>query len=101
MLSVVLVTRLKLSTDLTELFPKTAEADMLARVTHVFGGGDVAPVLLRGEDASEVERGRRFVRRARSSPCCRRWPPGRCGRRRSLRSSIRISPPSRRRSRRW
>ena len=55
-LSVVLVTRLKLSTDLTELFPKTAEADMLARVTHVFGGGDVAPVLVRGEDAAEAER---------------------------------------------
>ena len=55
-LSVVLVTRLKLSTDLTELFPKTAEADMLARVTHVFGGGDVAPVLVRGDDAGEVER---------------------------------------------
>ena len=46
-LAVVLVTRLKLSTDLTELFPQTAEASMLARVTRVFGGGDVAPVLLR------------------------------------------------------
>ena len=55
-LSVILTTRLKLSTDLTELFPKTAEADMLARVTHVFGGGDVAPVLVRGDDPAEVER---------------------------------------------
>ena len=55
-LSVVLVTRLRLSTDLTELFPKTVEAEMLARVTHVFGGGDVAPVLVRGDDAAEVER---------------------------------------------
>ena len=55
-LSVVLVTRLKLSTDLTELFPKTVEAETLARVTHVFGGGDVAPVLVRGDDAAEVER---------------------------------------------
>lgn len=54
--SVVLVTRLKLSTDLTELFPRTAEAEMLARVTHVFGGGDVAPVLVRGDDPAEVER---------------------------------------------
>lgn len=53
--SVVLVTRLRLSTDLTELFPHTAEAEMLARVTHVFGGGDVAPVLLRGDDAADVE----------------------------------------------
>ena len=52
--SIVLVTRLKLSTDLTELFPKTAEAEMLARVTHVFGGGDVAPVLVRGDDPAEV-----------------------------------------------
>ena len=55
-LSVVLVTRLKLSTDLTELFPRTVEAETLARVTHVFGGGDVAPVLVRGDDAAEVER---------------------------------------------
>ena len=55
-ISVVLVTRLKLSTDLTELFPNTAEAAMLARVTRVFGGGDVAPVLLRGDDPAEVER---------------------------------------------
>ncbi len=54
-LSVVLVTRLKLSTDLTELFPRTAEASMLARVTHVFGGGDVAPVLLKGDDPAAVE----------------------------------------------
>ena len=54
-LSVVLVTRLKLSTDLTELFPRTAEASMLARVTRVFGGGDVAPVLLKGDDPAAVE----------------------------------------------
>ncbi|MDB4945701.1 MAG: rane protein exporter [Labilithrix sp.] len=53
--SIVLVTRLKLSTDLTELFPHTAEAEMLARVTRVFGGGDVAPVLLRGDDRAAVE----------------------------------------------
>jgi predicted RND superfamily exporter protein len=58
-LSVVLVTRLKLSTDLTELFPRTVEAETLARVTHVFGGGDVAPVLVRGEDPAEVERAAR------------------------------------------
>ena len=44
-LSVVAITRIKLSTDLTDLFPRTAEAEMLARVTHVFGGGDVAPVV--------------------------------------------------------
>jgi predicted RND superfamily exporter protein len=55
-LSVVAITRIKLSTDLTDLFPRTAEAEMLARVTHVFGGGDVAPVLVRGDDPAEVER---------------------------------------------
>ncbi len=54
-ISLILVTRLELSTDLTELFPKTAEAEMLARVTHVFGGGDVAPVLVRGDDPVLVE----------------------------------------------
>lgn len=53
--AIVIVTRLKLSTDLTELFPRTAEANMLARVTHVFGGGDVAPLLVRGDDVAEVE----------------------------------------------
>ncbi len=58
-LSVVLVTRLKLSTDLTELFPRTVEAETLARVTHVFGGGDVAPLLVRGDDPAEVERAAR------------------------------------------
>jgi predicted exporter len=55
-LSVVLVTRLRLSTDLTELFPRTAEAAMLTRVTHVFGGGDIAPLLVVGDDSAEVER---------------------------------------------
>lgn len=53
-LAVVMVTRLRLSADLTELFPRTPEADMLARVTHVFGGGDVAPLLVRGDDPAEV-----------------------------------------------
>jgi uncharacterized protein len=56
LLSVVLVTRLRLSSDLTQLFPQTAEAEALARVTRVFGGGDVALVLLRGEDPDAVER---------------------------------------------
>jgi len=53
--SIVMVTRLKLSTDLTELFPRTAEAEMLARVTRVFGGGDVGLVLVRGREAASVE----------------------------------------------
>ncbi|AKU95892.1 membrane protein, exporter [Labilithrix luteola] len=55
-LSIFLVTRLRLSRDLTELFPATAEASALARVTRVFGGGDVALVLLEGDDPAEVER---------------------------------------------
>ena len=67
-LSVVLVTRLKLSTDLTELFPRTAEASMLARVTHVFGGGDVAPVLLKGLDRRGVVALQQVKRRRRSGP---------------------------------
>jgi len=54
--SIVLITRLRLSTDLSELFPHTVEADMLARVTRVFGGGDVGLVIVRGTDAAEVER---------------------------------------------
>ena len=54
-LSALLVTRLKLSTDLTELFPRTPEALMLARVTRVFGGGDVAPVLVQGAEGAAVE----------------------------------------------
>jgi predicted RND superfamily exporter protein len=48
--------RLELSKDLTTLFPHTPEADALARVTRAFGGGDVALVLVRGEDPAAVER---------------------------------------------
>jgi predicted RND superfamily exporter protein len=54
--SLLATTRLRLSRDLTELFPRTAEADALARVTRIFGGGDVGLVLLRGEDPDDVER---------------------------------------------
>jgi predicted RND superfamily exporter protein len=46
---------LHLSSDLTALFPHTREADALARVTRAFGGGDVAMVLVRGEDPPAVE----------------------------------------------
>lgn len=52
--SVGIVTRLRLSRDLTELFPETPEAAMLARVTRLFGGGDVALVLLRGKAVEDV-----------------------------------------------
>ncbi len=53
--AIAVVTRLRLSTDLTELFPRTAEAEMLARVTRVFGGGDVGLVIVRGSDPMTVE----------------------------------------------
>ncbi len=53
--SLALASRLQLSRDLTELFPRTPEAEALVRVTRVFGGGDVALVLLRGEQAEDVE----------------------------------------------
>lgn len=52
--SIAVVARLRLSRDLTELFPKTAEAHALARVTKAFGGGDVALVLLEGDDEAEL-----------------------------------------------
>ncbi|MDF2695269.1 MAG: rane protein exporter, partial [Labilithrix sp.] len=54
-------TRLELSKDLTTLFPRTPEAEALARVTRAFGGGDVALVLVRGEDAANVERAAEVV----------------------------------------
>ena len=54
-LSCYFVTRLSLSKDLTTLFPHTREADKLAEVTRAFGGGDLALVLVRGEDPAAVE----------------------------------------------
>jgi predicted RND superfamily exporter protein len=53
--SMIVMTRLSLSRDLTDLFPDTPEASMLARVTRLFGGGDVALVLLRGDDPAAVD----------------------------------------------
>lgn len=53
--SLYLVTRLSLSKDLTTLFPHTREADKLAEVTRAFGGGDLALVLVRGDDAAAVK----------------------------------------------
>jgi uncharacterized protein len=49
------VTRLRISSDLSLLFPAQREAAALARFAHVFGGGDLGVVLLRGKDADEVE----------------------------------------------
>lgn len=60
-LSVALVTRLSLSKDLTTLFPHTREAETLAEVTRAFGGGDLALVLVRGDDPDAVARAARAV----------------------------------------
>ncbi len=48
-------TKLRLSNDLTDLFPNRGEAAMLTRYLRGFGGGDLAVVLLRGKDPAEVE----------------------------------------------
>ncbi len=53
-ISLVVSSRLKLSGDLTDLFPKGPEAEALATFTRAFGGGDVGLVLVRGEDPTEV-----------------------------------------------
>ncbi|HEY2512619.1 MAG TPA: hypothetical protein VGI39_17250, partial [Polyangiaceae bacterium] len=48
-------TRLSLSGDLTSLFPDKGQAAALGRFTHAFGGGDVATVLVRGDDPDAVK----------------------------------------------
>ncbi len=45
---------LRISGDLSTLFPAKGEAAALGRYSRVFGGGDVGLVLLRGDDADEV-----------------------------------------------
>ena len=52
--SLVASSRLRLSGDLTDLFPKGPEAEALATFTRAFGGGDVGVILVRGEDPAEV-----------------------------------------------
>ncbi len=47
-------TRLRISSDLSTLFPSEGEAAALGRYTRAFGGGDVGLVLVRGDDPSEV-----------------------------------------------
>lgn len=49
------ITHLRLSSDLTDLFPNHGEATMLTRFLRAFGGGDLAVVLVRGDDIQEVE----------------------------------------------
>jgi predicted RND superfamily exporter protein len=46
--------RLSLSGDLTPLFPDKGEAAALGRFTRAFGGGDLAMVLVRGDDPDDV-----------------------------------------------
>jgi predicted RND superfamily exporter protein len=48
------VARLRISSDLSLLFPSQKEAAALARFTRIFGGGDLGVVLLRGLDEGEV-----------------------------------------------
>jgi predicted exporter len=47
--------RLTLSSDLSTLFPESGDAGALGRWTHAFGGRDPALVLVRGENAADVE----------------------------------------------
>ena len=63
------VTRLRISSDLSLLFPTQREASALARFARVFGGGDLGVVLLRGATAEEVEAAsRELVAALRSKP---------------------------------
>jgi uncharacterized protein len=55
-LSCVLASRVRLSHDLTDLFPSTPHAHALARFARAFGGGDVGLVLIRGAEPDEVRR---------------------------------------------
>ncbi len=47
--------RLRVSPDLTPLFPDRGEAAALARFARAFGANDLAIVLVRGDSADEVE----------------------------------------------
>lgn len=52
--ALVVSSRLRLSGDLTDLFPKGPEAEALATFTRAFGGGDVGLVLVRGDEPASV-----------------------------------------------
>ncbi|WP_394823757.1 MMPL family transporter [Pendulispora albinea] len=47
--------KLRLSSDLTDLFPNRDETTMLMRFLRGFGGGDLGVILVRGEDPAAVE----------------------------------------------
>jgi predicted RND superfamily exporter protein len=48
--------RLRLSNDLTDLFPRGGAATTLTRFLRAFGGGDLAVFLVEGDSPDEVER---------------------------------------------
>jgi predicted exporter len=50
------VSRLRLSTDLSTLFPESGDAGALVRWTRAFGGRDPTLILVRGPVAADVER---------------------------------------------
>lgn len=54
-------TRLRVSPDLTPLFPDAGEAAALARFARAFGANDLALVLVRGESPDDVEAAARDV----------------------------------------
>ena len=54
-------TRLRLSADLTPLFPNRGDAAALARYARVFGSGELALVLVRGDSPDAVEAAARDV----------------------------------------
>ncbi|HEY8041539.1 MAG TPA: MMPL family transporter [Polyangiaceae bacterium] len=49
-----LTSTLRVSSDLSTLFPSSGDAGALGRWTRAFGGGDLAVVLVRGERAEDV-----------------------------------------------
>lgn len=54
LVSLVLMGHLKLSGDLSALFPTQGSAAMLGRVSRAFGGGDTGMFLVRGDDPAAV-----------------------------------------------
>jgi hypothetical protein len=64
LVAAVMSSRLQVSGDLSALFPDHGGAAMLARVVRAFGGGDLAIVLVRGDDPKEVEAGATEIARA-------------------------------------
>lgn len=64
LVAAVLASRLRLSPDLSALFPDRGSAAALTRYTRAFAGGDAAPILIRGHDPRQVEEGAACVTEA-------------------------------------